>query len=235
MDNARNESWSKSSENEPQVWVAWSGGKDSALTLLRLRRHGIPIAGLLSTVVGSPPTVPFHGIPAATLRQHAQALGVPLVLLRFRHPPSDRLYARRLRACLRQLGCRALAFGDIFLEDVRRFREEILAPLALHLLFPLWGTDSRALADEVLGSGVRAVITCVDVRFLPRDWLGREYAEDFLRAMPPEVDPCGERGEFHTCVLSMPGFRFSLALQSSVPVQWAQHWHGYRITTAVAR
>lgn len=208
-----------------EVWIAWSGGKDSALTLLRLRQQGFSIAGLLSTVVGSPPLVPFHGIPEATLQQQAQALGLPLALLRFRQPPSDTHYARRLRAQLRSLGCQALAFGDIFLEDVRRYREAILEPLALPLLFPLWGSNPWALAQEVLRRGIRAIVTCIDPRLLPSEWLGKMYDATFLHALPPTVDPCGERGEFHTCVLTMPGFGFPLTVRSASPLHWAEHWH----------
>ncbi len=216
------------------VWIAWSGGKDSALTFFRLRQQGFSIAGLISVVVGSPPLVPFHGIPVTTLQQQAQALGIRLTLLRFRQLPSDALYARRFRAHLRSLGCQALAFGDIFLEDVRRYREAMVERLALQLLFPLWGNDPHAVAEEVVQNGIQAVITCVDIRQLSPEWLGKAYDAAFLRALPPSVDPCGERGEFHTCVLALPGFRSPLTVHGSSPIQWAEHWHGCVLTTSVS-
>ncbi|MCS6966852.1 MAG: adenine nucleotide alpha hydrolase [Candidatus Kapabacteria bacterium] len=216
------------------IWIAWSGGKDSALTLLRLRQQGMPVAGLVSTVVGNPPIVAFHGIPVPTLSQQAQALGLPLQLLRFRQQPSNELYARRLRAFLHNLGCRAIAFGDIFLEDVRRYREQILAPLAVELLFPLWGEPSAILAREAIRVGIHAVLTCVDSRCVDPWWLGRPYVLALLDSLLPSVDPCGERGEFHTCVLSMPGFRFSLSLASWKPTVWAEHWHGWLVRTELA-
>lgn len=216
------------------VWIAWSGGKDSAFTVVQLRREGFRPAGLISTVVGSPPVVPFHGIPLSTLQQQAQALGLQLVVVRFRRAPSDRLYTRRFRAVLRHLRCRALAFGDIFLSDVRRFREQMLRGLPLQLLFPLWGIPTTELAARILASGIQALITCVDTRCLSPEHLGKPYDEHFLQALPPTVDPCGERGEFHTCVLAMPDFRTKLHMTSALPTTWAQHWQGYLITTAVA-
>ncbi|MEN3027560.1 MAG: ATP-binding protein [Chlorobiota bacterium] len=216
------------------IWIAWSGGKDSALTLLRLRQQRQPIAGLISTVIGNPPTVAFHGIPVSTLLQQAQALGLPLQLLRFRQQPSNELYARRFRTLLHGLGCRAIAFGDISLEDVRRYREQILAPLAVELLFPLWGEPSDLLAREVLEAGIYAIVTCVDSRRLDPQWLGHSYDQAFLDALPPSVDPCGERGEFHTCVLSMPGFSSCLTLASWKPTVWAEYWHGWFIQTESA-
>ncbi len=213
------------------VWLSWSGGKDSALALLSLRRQGIPVAGLLSTVVGSPPVVPFHGIPLATLRQQAQALELPLWTLRFPQPPSDLLYAHRLRQLLRRLRCRALAFGDIFLEDVRRYRERTLEGLPIHLLFPLWQRPSTELAADILRSRIHAILTSVDARLLNPSWLGRPYDETFLHSLPPEVDPCGERGEFHTCILYMPGFRFALIPFRKAMTTWADHWHVLLIRT----
>lgn len=213
------------------IWVAWSGGKDSALVLLRLRQQGYPIAGLVTTVVGSPPLVPFHSLPLATVEQQARALGLPLVVVRFRRFPSDALYARRFRAVLRSLQCRCLAFGDIFLEDVRRYREKMLARLPLQLLFPLWEEPTAELAQEVLQKGIQALLTCVDQRHLSPHWLGKPYDATFLASLPPTVDPCGERGEFHTCVLHMPGFRFALAPAQTSPFCWAQHWQSIVLHT----
>ncbi len=207
------------------AWLAWSGGKDSALALLQLQQQGVAIAGLISTVVGSPPLVPFHGTSLTTLRHQAQALGLPLQTLHFLHPPSDTFYAHRFRTLIRHLRCHALAFGDIFLDDVRRYRESLLEGLSVEPLFPLWQHPTAALAEMVLQSGIRAIITCVDRRRLSVDWLGHPYDRAFLSALPPEVDPCGEYGEFHTCLVDMPGFRFRLALQHRAPIQWADHWY----------
>lgn len=207
------------------VWIAWSGGKDSALTLLWLQRQGVPIAGLMSTVVGSPPVVPFHGTSVRTLRHQAQALGLPLRTLHFRHPPSDTLYAHRFRALVRRLRCRALAFGDIFLEDVRRYRETLLEGLPIELHFPLWQHETAELVEAILQSGIRAIITGVDGRCLSPEWLGHPYDRVFLQTLPPGVDPCGERGEFHTCLLSMPGFSFQVTLQHRACLRWADHWY----------
>ncbi len=205
------------------LWVAWSGGKDSALVLDRLRRQGIPPGGLLSTVVGTPPRVPFHGFSVRVLQAQARALGLPLSLVHFTHPPSDAEYADTLRRHLQRLRPSALAFGDIFLEDVRRFRQELFAPLGLRLLFPLWHVPSEQLAAEVLSRGIRAIITGVDTRVLPLERLGQWYDEEFLRHLPDEVDPCGERGEFHTCVVAMPGFQ--LRLSAGRPFRWSGPWY----------
>ena len=189
------------------VGLAWSGGKDSALALLALRRKGVEVAALLTTVTAGYERVSMHGVRRDLLRRQAAATGVPLVEVTI--PPGcvGAVYEERMAAAfdeppLHRIG--AMASGDLFLDDVRAYREERLTEAGKEALFPLWGRDTGALAREFVNVGFEAVVCCLDPSKLDPSFAGRSYDADFLADLPEEVDPCGERGEFHTFVHAGP-------------------------------
>ena len=192
------------------VVVSWSGGKDSALALHELlssQTH--EVAGLLTTVTADHDRISMHGVRRSLLEQQARALALPLTIAEIPAGASNQEYAASMGAALRGLcdqGIRTIAFGDLFLAEIRRYREQMLEPLGMRAIFPLWGRDTAALAREILASGVRATLTCVDPRALPAHLAGRAYDESLLAELPAHVDPCGERGEFHTFVHDGPIF-----------------------------
>jgi uncharacterized protein (TIGR00290 family) len=198
-------------DREPVI-MSWSGGKDSALALARLRAMpDIHVAGLLTTVTEGYDRISIHGVRRTLLHAQAAALGLPVHEVTLRPQSSNDAYERATADALaavreRTPEVRRLAFGDIFLEDVRQYRETLVGGLGFGALFPLWGQPSRALADEVIGSGFAARLVCVDTQQLPAAFAGRLYDAAMLADLPPETDPCGERGEFHTFVSDGPGF-----------------------------
>jgi uncharacterized protein (TIGR00290 family) len=193
--------------------LSWSGGKDSALALHALRhadsRHGARVEALLTTVTGPYERVSMHGVRMALLEAQAAALGVPLRVARIPAPCTNAEYEAAMRAPLeawRSEGGGAVAFGDLFLADVRAYRERLLAPTGLAAAFPLWGAHTPALARDVVRLGFRAILVCVDPAQLDPAFCGRDYDDALLDALPDGVDACGERGEFHTFVWDGPGF-----------------------------
>lgn len=197
--------------------MAWSGGKDSALALHRLRESGDwrPEA-LLTTVTEDYDRVSMHGVRNALLEEQAASLRLPLVRIYIPADCSNETYDERMLSAMTECkgqGIDHVAFGDIYLQDVRRYREERLAQVSVQGVFPLWGLDTGRLARDFIGLGFRAVITCVDSRVLDASFAGREFDEGFLADLPPGVDPCGENGEFHSFVYDGPGFRFPLAVE----------------------
>jgi len=189
------------------VGLAWSGGKDSALALQALRRDGVEAAALLTTVTEGYERVSMHGVRRELLRLQAAATGVPLVEVTIPPDCVNAAYEKRMAAAfaeppLNELG--AMASGDLFLEDVRAYRQERLAEAGKGALFPLWGRDTRALAREFLDDGFEAVVCCLDPGKLDPSFAGRPYDANFLADLPDDVDPCGERGEFHTFVHAGP-------------------------------
>jgi uncharacterized protein (TIGR00290 family) len=200
-----------------KVLVSWSSGKDSAwmLHVLQTIRPGAA-AALLTTVAEEYDRVAMHGVRTSVLRAQAEAAGLPLIEVPIPSPCSNEIYEVRMRAAVERAvadGFTHAAFGDLFLEDVRRYREERLAGSGLQPLFPLWGQPTAALAREMIAGGLEAVLTCVDPRVLPAETAGRRYDAQLLAELPAGVDPCGERGEFHTCVLAGP--MFSRRIQAS--------------------
>lgn len=192
------------------VLFCWSGGKDSAMALHRLVEQGAPVAALLTTVTEGYERVSMHGVRRELLRLQAQAIGIPLceVLI----PPEcvNPVYEARMEAALRVFkgrGVRTVAFGDIFLEDLREYREKNMARVDMAAVFPVWKRDTGELARYFVQNGFRAVTVCIDPRKLGSDFAGRELDASFFRDLPPEVDPCGENGEFHTFVYDGPIFR----------------------------
>lgn len=190
------------------VLFTWSGGKDSALALHEL---GVGrVAALLTTVTEDYGRVSMHGVRSELLERQAEALGLPLETVYITRNSSNADYDAIMAAKLsryRSQGVSAVAFGDIFLEDVRRYREENLGKVGMKALFPIWKRDTAELARDFLGLGFRAVVTCVDSTLLGRRFAGREFDAGFLAELPAGVDPCGERGEFHSFVYGGPIFR----------------------------
>lgn len=193
--------------------VAWSSGKDAAWTLHVLRAAGeVAVVGLLTTTTSfaeGDSRVPMHGVREPLLAAQAAAAGLPLWRVPIPSPCSNAQYEAAMdRAVQRAVaeGISAIAFGDLFLEDVRRYREEKLAGTGIAPLFPLWGRDTAALAREMIAGGLRARVACVDPRRVPAALAGAEFDRAFLGALPADVDPCGERGEFHSFAFAGPMF-----------------------------
>lgn len=191
------------------VGLAWSGGKDSALALAALRREGANVAALLTTFTDDYDRVSMHGVRRALVRDQAAATGVPLVEVGIPAACGEDVYEARMQAAfgsppLRDVG--TMASGDLFLEEVRADREELLERAGKSALFPLWGLETAALARSFVDEGFEAYVVCVDTRQLDASFAGRTYDAAFLEDLPSDTDPCGENGEFHTFVHAGPCF-----------------------------
>jgi uncharacterized protein (TIGR00290 family) len=199
-----------------RVAVSWSSGKDSAWCLHILRgKREIEVAGLLTTLNESAGRVSMHAVRRDLLRKQAAAVNLPLWMIDLPWPCSNADYESRMVAACGELiaqGVEAVAFGDLFLEDVRAYRERQMAGTGLQPLFPVWGRHTAELAREMIGAGLRARLTCIDPRVLPRTFAGREFDTSLLNDLPHGVDPCGENGEFHTFVYDAPGFAFPVSV-----------------------
>ncbi len=199
-----------------RVLLAWSSGKDSAWALHRLRmQRDVELVGLLTTVDRGAGEVPIHGVAEALVQAQAQAIGLPLTKVWINSPCSNADYEQAVGAALRDAkdrGVTHVAFGDLFLEDIRRYREDSLRDTGLGLLFPLWGRATGELAREMVTNGLRAVVSAVDTEQLDGTWAGKEFDERFLADLPRQADPCGERGEFHTFVYDGPMFKMPVRL-----------------------
>jgi uncharacterized protein (TIGR00290 family) len=199
-----------------RVLISWSSGKDSAWTLHVLRRDSsIELCGLLTTLNTEFDRVAMHGVRRTVLEAQASAAALPLWVVPLPWPCSNEIYEERMaEVCQRAVNeaIDAIAFGDLFLEDVRAYREKNLAPTGLEPLFPLWKIPTDQLAHEMIAGGLRARISCVDTEKLPASFAGREFNEELLRDFPPGIDPCAECGEFHTCVYAGPMFSAPLPL-----------------------
>jgi uncharacterized protein (TIGR00290 family) len=192
-----------------KVLVSWSSGKDSALALYEVVKSGMDVLELLTTVTQDYDRISIHGVRRVLLEQQAESLGIPLEEMLIPKGASDREYEQELLTLLRSHRNRrviSVVFGDIFLEDVRRYREEALAKIGMHGIYPLWGRDTRQLAGTFIDLGFKAVITVVDSNVLGKEFAGREFDRQFLADLPASVDPCGENGEFHSFVYDGPIF-----------------------------
>ena len=194
------------------VILAWSGGKDSTLALAALNADpSVRVAALLTTVTTGYERISIHGVRRELLHAQAAALGLRLVEAELPQRASNEAYERAMADALARLeqsapAARAVAFGDLFLRDVRAYRERQFASLGRPLLFPLWGRDTTALGAAFVAEGYQATLVCVDTRALSADYAGRAYDAALLRDLPAGVDPCGENGEFHTFVTAGPLF-----------------------------
>lgn len=199
-----------------KILLSWSSGKDSAWAL-HLLNHQQPgtVAAFLTTMNAAVDRVAMHGVRRDVLQAQAAAAGLPLWTVPLPDPCSNDEYEARMSAAVARAvaeGFTHVAFGDLFLEDVRRYREERLAGSGLEPLFPLWGIATTELAAHMIEGGLRARLACVDTRTIPASFAGREFDRELLRSLPAGVDPCGENGEFHTCVYDGPMFRRPIAL-----------------------
>ncbi|WP_192348368.1 diphthine--ammonia ligase [Algoriphagus sp. Y33] len=188
----------------------WSGGKDSALTLYKLQQsQDFEIACLLTSISGKYQRISMHGVRVDLLEAQAEHIGIPLVKMEVPDMPSMAVYEETMRNMLSGLkkeGITASVFGDIFLEDLRTYREGKLAELDLKGVFPLWKRPTDLLIREFLDLGFKTITTCVNEKYLDKSFVGRVIDEEFLKDLPDDVDPCGENGEFHTFVYDGPIF-----------------------------
>ena len=210
------------------ILLSWSGGKDSSLALHTLRQMpDVEVAGLLTTVTEDYDRISMHGVRRSLLEQQAAAAGLPLHIVSIPRECPNEIYEERMTAVLtgiRDAGIRRVAFGDLFLEDIRAYRESRLAPFGMEAMFPLWGRDTAALAREFLRLGFAAFLVCVDTENLDAAFAGRAFDEDLLRDLPPGVDPCGENGEFHTFVHAGPVFRAPIPCRRGAVEDRGRFW-----------
>jgi diphthamide synthase (EF-2-diphthine--ammonia ligase) len=193
-----------------RVMLSWSSGKDSAWTLARLRADpSVECVGLFTTINQAFDRVAMHAVRRELLEAQARAAALPLEVIAIPWPCPNDAYEAAMAAFVasaRERGISHFAFGDLFLEDIRRYRETKLAGSGIEPMFPLWGEPTGALAREMIDGGLRACLTSIDPKQAPREWAGRAFDRALLAEMPPSVDPCGERGEFHTFAWDGPMF-----------------------------
>jgi uncharacterized protein (TIGR00290 family) len=198
--------------------MSWSSGKDSTLALQLARQDpDLRVTGLLVTINAEADRVAMHAVRRSLLERQSDRLGLPLHVVEIPSPCPNDVYEARMRKALNeatQLGVKAMVFGDLFLEDIRQYRERALDGTGIRPLFPLWDRPTGALAREMISAGIRAVLTCVDPSRLSPSFVGRPFDEDLLDKLPEEVDPCGERGEFHTFVWDGPGFTTPIPIRT---------------------
>jgi uncharacterized protein (TIGR00290 family) len=201
--------------------LSWSSGKDSAMALYRvLKSEKFEIACLLTTITDRFHRISMHGVREDLLDAQAQSLGYPIEKVMIPYPCSNQAYEEKMANVLsfwKSKGVRHVIFGDLFLEDIRKYREEKLFQIGMTPVFPLWLEDTTMLAREMLEAGFRAVVTCVDPSKLEATFAGRLFDESFLKDIPAQVDPCGENGEFHTFVYDGPIFT------QPIPVKVGRH------------
>ena len=197
--------------------LSWSSGKDSAWSLHVLRQQpDVTVVGLVTTLNAAFDRVAMHGVRRVLVEAQAEATGLPLHVLPIPHPCPNADYERIMGAFVAQqaaAGVEAMAFGDLFLEDIRRYREARLAGSGIVPLFPLWGLETGRLAREMIAGGLEAYVTCVDPRKLPKTFAGRRFDLGLLADLPAGVDPCAENGEFHTFAWAGPMFRAPVPIE----------------------
>jgi uncharacterized protein (TIGR00290 family) len=203
--------------------LSWSGGKDSALVLheLRERSGSIPQA-LITTITADHGRISIHGVRRELLDDQARAAGLPLVTVEIAAGASNDVYEQRMEHALGEAPLtevQTIAFGDLFLADIRAYREERLRRVGKQAVFPLWGRDTNALAREFVAAGFEAVLVCVDPSRLDPSFAGRRFDAELLADLPADVDPCGENGEFHTFVYAGPVFSAPIACQVGATIE----------------
>jgi len=203
-----------------KILLAWSSGKDSAWTLHILRQQGLEVGALLTTLNQEADRVAMHGVRRTLLEEQAASAGLPLWQAPLPWPCTNEEYEARMGdACRRAVaeGFDTIAFGDLFLADVRAYRERQLAGSGLSPMFPLWQIATPELAREMIAGGLRARLSCIDTRVLDARFAGREFDTALLADLPPAADPCGENGEFHTCVYGGPMFHSTIPIETGEP------------------
>lgn len=203
-----------SEHRKPKALIAWSSGKDSAWALHDIRRQGShEIVGALTTVTGDANRVTVHGVPEDLLRAQLDAAGLPSMLVRIPDPCPGDVYAQAMAHALgsaKSAGVTHVVFGDLFLEDLRTYREARLSEVGMTAVFPLWQRATDALAREMIGAGMQAHLATVDLKSLPATFAGRPFDASLLADLPARVDSCGENGEFHSFAAAGPMFRASI-------------------------
>jgi uncharacterized protein (TIGR00290 family) len=206
-----------------KAWLSWSSGKDSAWSLEVVRRQGeYDVEALLTTVNAKYQRVAMHAVRESLLRAQAESTGVPLVTVPIPYPCPNEAYEAAMAAAISRAlgeGITHMIFGDLFLEDIRRYREEKLHGTGIEPVFPLWGLDTRRLAGEMVGAGLQALLTCVDPNKLDASFAGRRFDAELLADLPSDIDPCGENGEFHTFACQGPMFRTPIEIEPGVVVE----------------
>jgi uncharacterized protein (TIGR00290 family) len=217
------------------ILFCWSGGKDSAMALhTLLQREDVRIAALLTTVTESYERISMHGVRRELLERQAQSIGLPLHEVRIPPQCVNPIYEARMEEALRvhlDQGVRKVAFGDIFLEDLRAYREKNLARVGMTALFPIWKRDTSELVRSFHANRFRAIAVCIDPKILDPSFAGRELDESFFRDLPPRADPCGENGEFHTFVFDGPIFHSPISIRTGEVV----HRDGFVFCDLVAK
>jgi len=200
------------------ILFCWSGGKDSAMALHSLlQRSDTHVVALLTTVTEGYERISMHGVRRELLHRQVQSIGLPLHEVRIPPQCVNPIYEARMEEALRvhlKNGVQTVAFGDIFLEDLRAYRERNLARMGMTALFPIWKRDTRELIRSFHANRFRAIAVCVDSKVLDPSFAGRELDESFFRALPPQADSCGENGEFHTFVFDGPLFQFPIHVRT---------------------
>ena len=208
---------------KPKTLLSWSSGKDSAWSLHVLRKkQEVEVVGLLTTVNEVHERVAMHAVRVELLEAQAKAAGLPLWRVPIPSPCSNAEYEAAMSLAMEKAkteGITVVAFGDLFLEDIRRYREERFAGTGMEPIFPIWGLPTRELASEMVSAGLRARVTCIDPRQMSISFAGREFNADFLTDLPTAVDPCGERGEFHTFAYDGPMFQHPIPVQPGEVVE----------------
>ncbi|HKT31870.1 MAG TPA: ATP-binding protein [Gammaproteobacteria bacterium] len=209
--------------------LSWSGGKDSALALHALKQDArYQVAGLLTTVNEHYGRISMHGVREALLDAQAESIGLPLYKVKLSERPSNEEYERKMRTALEDFKAQAIrhvAFGDLFLEDIRQYRLDNMRKPDMECVFPLWHRPTDQLAREFIAQGFKAVLCCVDERQLDGEFAGREYDKALLNELPTNVDPCGENGEFHTFVYAGPVFRRPIVFRRGERVRRDDRFH----------
>jgi len=207
---------------EPIIFC-WSGGKDSAMALHALQLDPrVKVASLLTTVTETYDRISMHGVRRELLVQQAESIGIPLHEVRIPRQCGNPLYEQRMEEALRihyAQGVRSVAFGDIFLEDLRAYREKNLARIGMTAEFPIWQRDTRELVRHFHAQKFRAITACIDPKILPHTFAGRELDTQFFRDLPPQADPCGENGEFHTFVFDGPVFHHPIPFRTGEVIE----------------
>jgi uncharacterized protein (TIGR00290 family) len=203
--------------SRPKAWLAWSSGKDSAWTLHTVRQAGeFEVVALLTTITKDYGRVAMHAVRESLVEMQADAAGLPLVRVRIPAACRNEIYERAMGEAMAQArdeGVRHIIFGDLFLEDIRAYRENQLARCGMTPVFPLWRRDTRQLAEEMLTGGLSAYLTCIDPRKLDRSFVGRQFDAALMADLPAGVDPCGENGEFHSFACAGPMFRHPVGVE----------------------
>jgi uncharacterized protein (TIGR00290 family) len=195
-------------QSRPKALIAWSSGKDSAWALHEARRSGsFDVVGAMTTVTGAFARVSMHGVREELLRAQLAAAGLPAIIVRIPYPCPNEIYEREMAAAVQEAKARGVThmiFGDLYLEDVRAYRERQLAGSGITPVFPLWQRPTGQLARDMIAGGLETYLATVDLKKLPVSFAGRKFDAGLLADFPADIDPCGENGEFHSCVVAGP-------------------------------